>query len=1055
MKPIKLIISAFGPYPGLMPEIDFRQFEQKGLFLISGDTGAGKTTIFDAICFALYGTTSGSYRDTKNLRSEYAREGTESFVDLYFSHQGTEYHVYRQPPYERPLKRGQGTKTEPEKAVFYRGSEPPVEGVKAVDSAVRELLHIDAVQFKQIVMIAQGEFWELLNAKTDKRTEILRTIFMTDGYKNIEYRLKDRMDASFRSKRELENSVIQHFQDVSAGEQSPLAGELAEMQAGAAGSQSAWNLDGMLELTARIGREDERRQEALRQSLLREEKSLEEKNRAFLTAETNNRFLSRREELRKERDELAAALGETDRRAAALQRSRDAVHSVKPAYDSCRAKQAEAERLARAVRDREKECAAAQAAETEAAAALEKALEGEPRAEEKKRLAAQIDRDKDKYAQRDRLLAEAAALRQASAAYDRQEAELTGAEAALKEKLAALSAGIAKLRDCPVALAQAQAERERALERKEEFDRIAGAGLPELKRKQQAFEESRENFRQARERYEAARDRRQRAEKSLEDSRAGILALSLEDGRPCPVCGSTEHPSPARLPHECVTEEQCRAYAEREQAAQSEKDAALSAAESARSAFEADRDRLRERIGVCLDRKDGAETLEELLPLFAGERALMARRLEESGRRIEELEGACAELEQARQSYERASGEESAEMEARRQRLIRERHAAENSLTETEAALRPLRELPFESAALAAAARKEAEREILAVASAVEEARRKKEAAGRRLSAVQAALGTLRDSLERTNREAELLRESFLALLAGKGFAGEEDFLASIASEEELAAAEKAIAAYRSRVEANAIQLRQAEADAAGIAPVDLQAARTALLEQRERVNALREQGAALAARMAENRKKLDSISDLRDSLESARQENAVAARLYGLVRGTTGKGKITLEQYVQASGFDSIILAANRRLLPMSDGQFELRRRDSALGRQSNTFLDLEVLDNFTGHRRPVGNLSGGESFKASLSLALGLSDTVSSHLGGIQMEALFVDEGFGTLDRKSIESAMDILLNLSGSGKLVGIISHREELQENIGQQIKVSKSQNGSRITVDPGV
>ena len=161
------------------------------------------------------------------------------------------------------------------------------------------------------------------------------------------------------------------------------------------------------------------------------------------------------------------------------------------------------------------------------------------------------------------------------------------------------------------------------------------------------------------------------------------------------------------------------------------------------------------------------------------------------------------------------------------------------------------------------------------------------------------------------------------------------------------------------------------------------------------------------------------------------------------------------MEQYIQAAGFDGIIAAANRRLRPMSEGQYELYRREDSLGKKSNNFLDLEVLDNYTGRRRPVGNLSGGESFKASLSLALGLSDTVSSNLGGIQMDALFVDEGFGTLDRKSIENAMDILINLSGTNKLVGIISHREELMENIPQQIKVKKTKEGSQIAIESGI
>ena len=196
MKPVRLLISAFGPYAGLAPEICFDRFEEKGLFLISGDTGAGKTTIFDAICFALYGETSGSYRDKKNLRSEYASPETESFVDFWFTHQGRSYHVRRNPSYERPKLRGSGMVTVPEKVYFYEGDAAPVEGVNQVNELIKELLHIDQNQFKQIAMIAQGEFWSLLNARTEQRTGILRTIFMTDAYNNIEKILKDRKNAA-------------------------------------------------------------------------------------------------------------------------------------------------------------------------------------------------------------------------------------------------------------------------------------------------------------------------------------------------------------------------------------------------------------------------------------------------------------------------------------------------------------------------------------------------------------------------------------------------------------------------------------------------------------------------------------------------------------------------------------------------------------------------------------------------------------------------------------------------------------------------------------------
>ena len=248
MRPIKLMISAFGPYAETMPEIDFTQFEERGLFLISGDTGAGKTTIFDAICFALYGTTSGTYRDTKNLRSEYAADGVESYVDFYFTHQGKNYHVWRQPGYERRKLRGTGTVSVKEKAVLYEEGKVPIEGLNNVNAAVIRLLNIDEKQFKQISMIAQGEFWNLLNAKTDERTEILRTIFQTNGYKNIEFRLKDRMDESFRAKMDAQNSIVQYFGDVVTDEDDELAPQLEELQRRSSGAGSAWNLAEMLDM---------------------------------------------------------------------------------------------------------------------------------------------------------------------------------------------------------------------------------------------------------------------------------------------------------------------------------------------------------------------------------------------------------------------------------------------------------------------------------------------------------------------------------------------------------------------------------------------------------------------------------------------------------------------------------------------------------------------------------------------------------------------------------------------------------------------------------------
>lgn len=292
MKPSKLIISAFGPYANKV-EIDFSLFEEKGLFLISGDTGAGKTTLFDAICFACYGKASSDRRDLKSLRSEYAKDSTDSFVDFYFSHQGKNYHVYRTPQYERRKLRGDGTVNVKESATLYRDGEPPVEGIREVSAAIEQLLHINVNQFKQIAMIAQGEFWDLLNAKTDERTTILRTIFMTDGYKNIEYKMKERMDAAFGDFKDAEKSIIQFFNGAKADDNSENYEELERLKTQANRSSSAWNISEMITCLAALDAEDKILEKGVNQELKDAEGAHKELLKELNLAKTNNGFVER------------------------------------------------------------------------------------------------------------------------------------------------------------------------------------------------------------------------------------------------------------------------------------------------------------------------------------------------------------------------------------------------------------------------------------------------------------------------------------------------------------------------------------------------------------------------------------------------------------------------------------------------------------------------------------------------------------------------------------------------------------------------------------------
>ena len=449
MKPSKLIISAFGPYAGRVPEIDFTKFEEKGLFLISGDTGAGKTTIFDAICFALYGTTSGSYRDTKNLRSEYASDTAESYVDFYFSHQGKNYHIWRQPSYERKKQRGTGVITEKEKAVFYEEGKAPVEGLTQVNLAVKDLLHIDEKQFKQIAMIAQGEFRDLLNAKTEQRTEILRTIFLTDGYKNIEYRLKDRMDASYAIRRKTEDSIVQYFGDVSASTTDVLSEELTELKDRARESGSAWNLEELLELLGRLIQSDQEKLEVEMERLEQAECILRSKQEALATAQINNEFIDRLLYLQKERAELATRGQKIKDATDLLDRQKTATREVYPVYLAWKSKADAVIYTEKEIENKQQSLLAAEKTAKEAAEQSALAEEKRGRAEELQKKIDKINAEEQKYQQREQLKEKVAALTNDQKIFAEKETSYDTAEKKLEESIQNLKETVAELKNRP------------------------------------------------------------------------------------------------------------------------------------------------------------------------------------------------------------------------------------------------------------------------------------------------------------------------------------------------------------------------------------------------------------------------------------------------------------------------------------------------------------------------------------------------------------------------------------------------------------------------------
>jgi len=454
-----------------------------------------------------------------------------------------------------------------------------------------------------------------------------------------------------------------------------------------------------------------------------------------------------------------------------------------------------------------------------------------------------------------------------------------------------------------------------------------------------------------------------------------------------------------------------------------------------------------------LDRQAQGQSLDVLLGILKDAGEELTGRRKENAALAGALEKDSALLKQSEEELEQAAGVESEGLEERRRGLAAEMTETENRILLSGTGLDALKELSCPDRATALARKAQAQKAVSEISKDLEACTQEQARADRDLAGISAALLMLHESLEKRRKEERLLQEALEEKLAANQFASVQDMLACAVGEEELSAAEKQISGYRQEVLANQATLRQAREDAAGRAMVDITALLGECKELEDQVSRMRLEANTLYNRITGNEAVKRKMENRRGELEASRREYQICKRLYELVRGTSGNGRITLEQYVQAAGFDGIIAAANRRLYPMSDGQFELGRAQNRPeeDKRSSHFLDLEVLDHYTGRKRPVGSLSGGESFKASLSLALGLSDTVSSNLGGVQMDALFVDEGFGTLDRKSIDATMETLLNLSGSGKLVGVISHREEMIENIPQQICVTKTREGSRLRI----
>ncbi|MFZ4407600.1 MAG: AAA family ATPase [Paracraurococcus sp.] len=1006
MRPLRLVMDAFGPYAA-QQVIDFADLGAHRLFLICGPTGAGKTSLLDAMCFALFGESSGQERRPGHLRSQHAPAATPTEVTFEFEQAGQRWRIRRSPAWDRPKQRGEGTTLERGRQSLQRigSDDPPLEREAEVAARIAVLLGLTAAEFRQVVLLPQGRFRELLSASPQDRQAILRTLFRTAFYERVQDALKAEANAARQARRDRDTDRRRLLER--AGAETVAAAQAGRATLGEAllDAEAVRDAAALTEIAARAadaaGRDAARRL-AEAAGAAAELRGLEA-DAPRIAADRARLDLARRA------DRLGAALArEAAERRAAAEADRDAARA--------RARATEA---------------TAQLAQAEAALADAPARE------------AQVQADRA-VAQRLTEQAEAvAAAEQAAAAATEAATRATRAEAARVQAAAALDmARIARSGADAAFFAQqvvaAQLDRHR-LARQEATrilavsDELAKAEA-ERTRCVATLETARAADAAASHEALAAREVLAAGHRAIAADHAAHLAATLVAGEPCAVCGSPHHPAPARpgaAPLPDLDDLQARVTA-----ADATLEAArqrLNRAEAALGLVEHRRSTARGQIGLAeppgraLLAQAVAEAEAAFKAASAAASALpgLETKAAEAARHLAGAEQALESAVATAQASAQAAAAAAATRDERRARLPpgaptaeslrQEAAAAAARATAADAALRRVHEAFAEA--------REQARNLSDRATEAAEAARTAQARGAAATAALAA-----DCRAAGFADAEALRT---ALLDGPA----QDALASV------------IAGFDHALDAARGVAREAAARAEGLQPPDLtvldQALRAAETVARTAVEAATRAQAALQAYDA----LLAEIDAAEAALAAADAAFGIRQDLADLAEGRGSQSGMNFEGYVLSGLLDEALAAANLRLGSMLDGRYEIRRREEREKKNTAAGLDIEVVDRWNAQPRPAATLSGGEGFCASLALALGLAETVAAHAGAHQLDALFIDEGFGTLDAETLETAIGVLEALQAGDRYVGVISHVPELRERIPARLEVTPGRRGS--------
>ena len=1013
MRPLVLALRAFGPFAGEQ-RLDFSKLGDRRLFLITGPTGAGKTTLLDAICFALYGVTSGDEREGRGMRSDHARPDILTEVVFDFALGEKRYRLRRIPEQERLKKRGAGTTTQKADAGLWDrtavrdGEEGAVlvSGWGKTTRAVEELIGFSSEQFRQVIMLPQGRFRELLTAGSGQREVILEKLFQTHLYADIQKALQER-------ERELKG----RFERLSLERRARLEAAGAEDETTLA--EQILALKGRLkEIDDRLGplREAERQAVGKLHGGRTLQERFEERVRAQRKeselAERSAAMAGKREHL--ERARRAAGLEDLHRQLeTAREKARIDAASLAEAERVWQEADRAAERAARALAEesaREPERAALQRRIDELARHREGAWEiSAARADLDKVLQSLQERERKQAAARERLEETRAAL----------EAGRGRIQAAREAK-----AGVDGLRRAAEAAAERLRERNE-LEQARAGTRRLAAGREDARRKlagaERALEEAREGLAQLR--------------RVMLEEQAALLARELREGEPCPVCGAEHHPRPAVAAGEVPGREELAA-------AEKEVERAEQEWERARSALErCDRGLglARQRVDTLVERLgEVAEASPAELEAAAAESRARLRETEIAAKALADLESRQAEL--AAQRDARRAALES--LDAAVGELGQQRAAAEQALWDREKQVPGAWRDPGELERITAATQDA----LGAAREALERARHAEREAAATLSAAQAAREAAAKAARESAAGAAEAERQWRERAAACGFASEEAWQAARMEAAVRADLEQEIEAHHRDLEQARIRLTAAREAVADEKPPDLAALEAASREAGRAREEAEAERARLGARLEALEKTAERVGETVLALRGVEKAYGVAGRLAQVANGQNS-ARLSFQRFVLAALLDDVLIAASERLSKMSKGRFRLQRITGRGDRRLHGGLDLVVEDAYTGTARPVATLSGGEGFLAALALALGLAEVVEAYAGGVRLDTIFIDEGFGSLDPEALDLAVNTLLDLQERGRLVGIVSHVPELKERIDVRLEVASNRGAS--------